>query len=37
MKKLKAFWMKRDIATRLTAVAAVMLISLATVLLFYAF
>ncbi len=35
MKKLKAFWMKRDIATRLTAVAAVMLISLATVLLFY--
>ena len=35
MKKLKGILMKRDIATRLTVVAAVMLISLATVLLFY--
>ena len=35
MKKLKAFWLKRNIATRLTAVAAVMLISLTAVLLYY--
>ena len=35
MKRLKAFWLRRSIATRLTALAAVILISLIAVLLYY--
>lgn len=35
MKKFKAFWLRRSIATRLTVVAAAMLISLTAVLLYY--